>query len=179
MRTGNGRSAMCLRMYTSYDDTLRSNVALGWRGDEIDEEAVKTAVQLAQLDDVVAELPDGLETIVGERGTLLTGGQRQRLGLARALFVRPSVLVLDEATSNLDSATEQRIVAILANLHHGLTTIVVTHRVSTVRDCDRIVYLDDGLVRAIGTFDELEASVPEFGEPDISDDQVTEAAEHW
>ncbi len=159
------------------DDTLRANIALGWRGPEIDEEAVMEAVHLAQLDDVVNGLPDGIETAVGERGVRLSGGQRQRVGLARALYVRPTVLVLDEATSNLDTTTEQRIVETLANLHGGLTTIVVAHRLSTVQDCDYIVYLENASVRAIGTFEEVKASVPEFGEPAIPD-PVVEEAEH-
>jgi len=137
------------------DDSIRVNVALGWRGAEIDDEAVATGVRLAQLEDVIRELPAGLETVVGERGVRLSGGQRQRLGLARALYIRPSVLILDEATSNLDVATEQRIVETLAELTSGLTTIVVTHRIPTVRTCDRILYLENGVVRFEGPFDEL------------------------
>jgi ATP-binding cassette, subfamily B, bacterial PglK len=146
------------------DDSLRANVALGWRGDEIDDAAVKDAVRLAQLDDVVRELPDGLETIVGERGARLSGGQRQRLGLARALYVRPTVLVLDEATSSLDTATEERIVETLDDLQKGLTKLIVTHRISTVRGCDHILYLDKGVVRMVGTFGDLATFVS--GEPD-------------
>jgi ATP-binding cassette, subfamily B, bacterial PglK len=137
------------------DDTLRANVALGWRGDEIDDETVAEAIRLAQLDDVVRDLPDGVETKVGERGIRLSGGQRQRVGLARALYIRPSVLVLDEATSSLDTATEQRIVDTLTGLEGTLTKIVVTHRTSTVRDCDHILYLERGTGHSIGNLDEL------------------------
>jgi ABC-type multidrug transport system fused ATPase/permease subunit len=151
------------------NDTMRSNVALGWRGEEIDEDAVREAIRLAELDSVVDELPHGLDSIVGDRGVRLSGGQRQRVGLARALYVRPSVLVLDEATSNLDTPTEQRIVETLTGLHSDLTKIVVTHRVSTVRDCDRIYYLDRGVIRAEGTYLELKALVPEFGEVELED----------
>jgi ATP-binding cassette, subfamily B, bacterial PglK len=147
------------------DDTLRANVALGWYGDEIDEARVGEAVHLAGLDDVVAGLPNGVETIVGERGVRLSGGQRQRVGLARALYTRPTVLVLDEATSNLDQATERRIVETLAALQGGVTMIVVTHRQASVRFCDRLLYLERGRVRALGSFDEIRAAVPEFGEP--------------
>lgn len=149
------------------DDTLRANVALGWYGDEIDDERVIESIRLAGLEDVVAALPDGLQTIVGERGVRLSGGQRQRVGLARALYTRPSVLVLDEATSNLDQGTERRIVETLAALPGGTTMIVVTHRMASVRRCDRILYLDAGVIRAEGTFDELRASVPEFEEPGV------------
>jgi ATP-binding cassette, subfamily B, bacterial PglK len=147
------------------DDTLRANVALGWYGDEIDDARVRDAVHLAGLDDVVSGLPNGVETIVGERGVRLSGGQRQRVGLARALYTRPTVLVLDEATSNLDQATEHRIVETLAALQGGVTMIVVTHRQASVRFCDRLLYLEHGRVRALGSFDEIRATVPEFGEP--------------
>jgi ABC-type multidrug transport system fused ATPase/permease subunit len=157
------------------DETLRVNVALGWRGDEIDEEAVVEAIRLAQLDDVVRELPDGLETVVGERGVRLSGGQRQRLGIARALYVRPTVLILDEATSNLDTATERRIVETLAGLRRELTTVVVTHRLTTVRDCDRILYLDKGTLRLAGSFDDLTSFLADPTDGDLSD-PITAAA---
>jgi ABC-type multidrug transport system fused ATPase/permease subunit len=147
------------------DDTLRANVALGWYGEEIDERRVLEAIGLAGLDDVVVGLPNGVETILGERGARLSGGQRQRVGLARALYTCPRVLVLDEATSNLDQATERRIVDTLVGLPSDVTMIVVTHRTASVRQCDRLLYLENGRVRAIGTFDEVRALVPEFGEP--------------
>jgi ATP-binding cassette, subfamily B, bacterial PglK len=147
------------------DDTLRANVALGWYGQEVDEERVREAVRLAELDEVVAALPEGLDTRVGERGVRLSGGQRQRVGLARALYTRPSVLVLDEATSNLDQATERQIVETLTALQGGVTMIVVTHRIATVRNCDRIVYLEGGRVLALGSFDEVSGAVPEFDAP--------------
>ena len=146
------------------DDTLRANVALGWHGDQIDDGRVLEAIGLAGLDDVVSSLPDGQGTIVGERGVRLSGGQRQRVGLARALYTRPSVLVLDEATSNLDQATEHRIVDTLAELRGGVTMIVVTHRAVSVRYCDSLIYLENGVVRVTGSFDEIRASVPEFGD---------------
>jgi ABC-type multidrug transport system fused ATPase/permease subunit len=144
------------------DDTLRANVGLGWYGDEVDEARVREAIRLAELDDVVARLPQELDTRVGERGVRLSGGQRQRVGLARALYTLPSVLVLDEATSNLDQVTERQIVDTLTALQGGVTMIVVTHRVATVRNCDRVLYLDGGNVRALGTFAEVCGSVPEF-----------------
>lgn len=147
------------------DDTLRANVALGWQGDEIDEERVLEAVRLAELDDVVADLPQGLDTAVGERGVRLSGGQRQRVGLARALYTRPGVLVLDEATSNLDQLTERQIVETLAALRGGITMIVVTHRLATVRNCDRVLYLENGSLRALGPFEDVSAAIPELGAP--------------
>jgi ABC-type multidrug transport system fused ATPase/permease subunit len=147
------------------DDSLRANVALGWLNDEIDDERVEAAIRLAGLEEVVADLPDGFDTLLGERGVRLSGGQRQRVGIARALYTQPSVLVLDEATSNLDQTTEHRIVETLASLHRGgVTMIVVTHRTASVRHCDQVVYLENGRVRSVGTFDEIKAAVPEFDE---------------
>jgi ATP-binding cassette, subfamily B, bacterial PglK len=144
------------------DDTLRANVALGWQGDQINEDRVLDALRLAELDDVVADLPQGLDTAVGERGVRLSGGQRQRVGLARALYTQPSVLVLDEATSNLDQLTERQIVETLTALRGGVTMIVVTHRLATVRNCDRVLYLEDGAQRAVGSFEGVSAAIPEF-----------------
>jgi len=142
------------------DDTLRTNVALGWRDDGIDDTAVLDAIRLARLEDVVAALPDGLETVVGERGVRLSGGQRQLVGLARALYVRPSVLILDEATSNLDQGTEQRIVETIATLRGDITIIIVTHRILSVSQCDRLIYLEAGAIRAQGTPEELKPGLP-------------------
>jgi ATP-binding cassette, subfamily B, bacterial PglK len=109
----------------------------------------------AQLQDVVAAAPDGLDTKVGERGARLSGGQRQRVGIARALYRQPTLLVLDEATSALDNETEHKVTATLDGLHGTLTMIVVAHRLSTVRHCDQVVILEHGRVRAVGTFEEL------------------------
>ena len=136
------------------DDTLCANVALGWRGSEIDDAAVHEALELAQLDTFVEALPEGINTLVGERGVHLSGGQRQRIGIARALYVRPTVLILDEATSNLDPQTEAKIVEGLASLRPRLTRLIVTHRVSTARACDDVLFLDGGVVRARG-FEQL------------------------
>jgi ABC-type multidrug transport system fused ATPase/permease subunit len=111
-------------------------------------------------------LPEGLEKVVGERGVKMSGGQRQRVGLARALYVRPSVLVLDEATSNLDTQTEDRIVEALASLRSRMTMLIVTHRLSTVRDCDDVFYLDGGSIRARG-FGEVGERAPKLANPRI------------
>jgi len=147
------------------DDTLRANVALGWYSDDVDEERVLEAIRLAELNDVVAALPNGLETRVGERGVRLSGGQRQRVGLARALYTQPSVLVLDEATSNLDQVTERQIVDTLTELRGGLTMIVVTHRIATVRNCDRILHIEEGSMQGLGNFETVCGSLPEGGAP--------------
>jgi len=127
------------------DDTLRANVALGWPDDEIDDRAVARAVRIADLEDVVAGLPDGLQTVVGEHGARLSGGQRQRIGLARALYTSPSVIVLDEATSNVDADTERRIIHAL-NALPDTTIVMVTHRPSSLTHCDRVLALHGGKV---------------------------------
>ncbi len=138
------------------DDTLAANITFGEVSDTISHEQLAEAITLAQLDDVVAELPEGVDTMLGERGVRLSGGQRQRVGLARALYRRPRVLILDEATSALDNETERRISDALRTLHGRLTMIVIAHRLSTVRSCDRILYLDDGRISGLDTFDELD-----------------------
>jgi ATP-binding cassette, subfamily B, bacterial PglK len=137
------------------DDTLRRNIALGDRDEQIDEAAIRGAVSRAQLDDFVRSLPAGLETRVGERGIRLSGGQRQRIAIARALYRRPDVLIFDEGTSALDNATEAALIESLRTLRGSHTILLVAHRLSTVRDCDKIVYLEAGRIADVGTYDEL------------------------
>ena len=144
------------------DGTIRDNIVFGRQVD--DDGRLVEAVKLAQLDTVVADLPDGLETVVGERGVRLSGGQRQRIGIARALYNRPSLLILDEATSALDTKTEAAITDSIEALHGRTTTIVIAHRLSTVQHCDRIVYLDEGQIKAVGTFAELQRERAAFAE---------------
>jgi ABC-type multidrug transport system fused ATPase/permease subunit len=144
------------------DDTIRANVAFGVEAGELTEASVWEAMRAAQIDGFVASLPAGLDTVVGEHGVRLSGGQRQRLGLARALYHHPSVLVLDEATSSLDSSTEARIMDTIASLRGTLTIITVSHRLSTLKHCDRIYFLRDGRVASVGTFEDLSSLEPEF-----------------
>lgn len=137
------------------DASLRENIALGTTADEIDESRVREAVQAAQLQALVEDLPDGLETVVGERGVRLSGGQRQRVTLARALYRQPSLLLLDEATSALDAATESAVVEALDALPRSLTIVIVAHRMTTVARCDRLIHLEDGRLRDVGTYEQL------------------------
>lgn len=141
------------------DDTLRHNVTLGL---EHDDQRLATVLEQAQLDDLVRSLPEGVDTMLGERGSRVSGGQRQRIGIARALYVDPSVLVLDEATSALDNETERRITETIAGLRGQVTTIVVAHRLSTIRECDSVVFLEDGRVASEGSFDEVTDSNAAF-----------------
>jgi ABC-type multidrug transport system fused ATPase/permease subunit len=146
------------------DASLRENVAFGVRDDDIDDELVKEAIERAQLEPFVASLPDGLDTFTGERGVRISGGQRQRLGIARAFYTQPQVLVLDEATSSLDNATEAELAATIAELHGKLTMIVIAHRLSTVKNSDRVFLLEQGRLTASGSFEELIAKSEAFAE---------------
>ena len=137
------------------DDTIRRNVAFGIQDRAIDNGRVSEALKLAQLSAFVDALPDAAETVVGERGMRLSGGQRQRIAIARALYSDPSVLILDEGTSALDNTTEAELMEALEDASRDRTVIIVAHRLSTVRQADRIVFLDDGKVVDIGRFDEL------------------------
>lgn len=137
------------------DDTLRRNIALGEEASEIDEAAVARSLETAQLAEFVSSLDEGLDTVVGERGVRLSGGQRQRVAIARALYRNPSVLIFDEGTSALDNATEAAFTGALDRLRGERTIITVAHRLSTVRDHDRIVVLDGGRISDIGSYDEL------------------------
>jgi ATP-binding cassette, subfamily B, bacterial PglK len=140
------------------DEALRRNIALGVPEREIDEEAVREAVDLAQLASFVASLPDGLDTVVGERGVRVSGGQRQRVAIARALYRRPQVLIFDEGTSALDNRTEAELMHALERLRGEHTIVMVAHRLSTVRNCDRIAFVDEGRIAGVGTYDELASS---------------------
>ena len=137
------------------DESLRRNIALGVPTREIDETAVREAVELAQLSSFVDSLPAGLDTVVGERGVRVSGGQRQRIAIARALYRRPQVLIFDEGTSALDNQTEADLMRALERLRGDHTIVLVAHRLSTVRDCDRIVFLDKGRIAGLGTYDVL------------------------
>ena len=132
------------------DDTLRRNIALGIEDGEIDERQVEEAVRLARLEELIEQLPRGLDTVTGERGVRLSGGERQRVAIARALYHRPAVLVFDEATAALDRRTESELQAGIDALRRAKTLIVIAHRLETVRGCDRVFLLRDGETRRFG-----------------------------
>jgi ATP-binding cassette subfamily C protein len=131
------------------DDSLRRNIAFGLTDAEIDDARVARVASSARLDGVIAALPAGLDSTIGERGVRLSGGERQRVAIARALYRDPALLVFDEATSAIDEATEREIVAAIDELRGERTVIVVAHRLSTVRSCDRLVLLERGRIAAV------------------------------
>lgn len=144
------------------NDSIRANVALGLPAEAIDDDLVWEALRRAHFADDLLRNGDDLGTIVGERGMRLSGGQRQRLGIARALYTRPRLLVLDEATSALDAETEQAVTQMIQELSAEVTTVIIAHRLSTVRGVDFVVYLDDGHVTAQGSFEQVLEEVPAF-----------------
>lgn len=146
------------------DASIEENVAFGEAPGELDLSRVQRACRAASIDDFVAELPEGYRTTVGERGTRLSGGQCQRLGIARALYHDPEVIVFDEATSALDNQTESAILSTFQTLKGHKTLIVIAHRLSTVRDFDRLFVIDRGRLVGEGTFAELSVSCPRFRE---------------
>lgn len=142
--------------------TIRENIALGYPSETASDELVMSALKVAHLDAFVAQLPHGLDAQVGERGAKISGGQRQRLGIARAMFTKPHLLVLDEATSSLDGETEASISAAIHALRGSTTVVLIAHRLSTVRNADMVVYLSEGKVLARGTFNEVRMAVSDF-----------------
>ncbi len=149
------------------DGSIRDNVAFGAEQDDVDDSDVWAALETAQFDDVVAQMPYGLYTMIGENGIKLSGGQRQRLSLARAFYRGARILVLDEATSALDNKTEYDLMQALDLVGRRCTTIVIAHRLTTVKKCDRILEIRDGRVVAAGDFDQLCAMSPSFREMNL------------
>jgi ABC-type multidrug transport system fused ATPase/permease subunit len=142
--------------------TIRENVAIGYPIEVATEELVNSALKIASLEDFVSRLADGIDTPVGERGTKISGGQRQRLGIARAMFTKPLLLVLDEATSSLDGEIEAGISSAIHALRGSITVLMIAHRLATVRNADVVIYMSEGKVVATGTFNEVRHVVPDF-----------------
>jgi ABC-type multidrug transport system fused ATPase/permease subunit len=142
--------------------SIMENVALGFPNDSYSEELVVDALLSAQLNEFVLPGNKVMNFFVGDRGSSLSGGQRQRLGIARALFTKPKLLVLDEATSSLDGKTEADISASIHALQGKVTVVTIAHRLSTVRNADQIVYLENGKILFKGSFEEVRSNVPDF-----------------
>ena len=147
---------------TVLEGTIRGNIALGLPPEMVEDDLAWEALERAHLADMVREEREGLDTIVGENGVRLSGGQRQRLGVARALYTRPRLIVLDEATSALDAETEQAISTALDELGGDVTLVIVAHRLATIRHCTSVAYIERGVLRAQGTFEQVRESQPNF-----------------
>ena len=163
LRQWRGRVGYVPQRVALFDGTIAQNVALTW-SDEIDRERVERALERAQLGTLVASRERGIDERIGERGVSLSGGQQQRLGIARALYTDPLVLVLDEATSSLDTKTEDEVTKSIKSLQGEVTLISVAHRLSTIKDYDRICYVDEGVIVSQGTFVEVASALPSFAE---------------
>ena len=138
------------------DNSISANIAFGMEAENIDQEAVEEAAKIANLHEfIINELPKKYLTTVGERGVRLSGGQRQRIGIARALYRKPQLLILDEATNSLDNLTEKAVMDAVYNLKKNITIILIAHRLTTVKKCDKIFLLEKGKLKNEGTFDEL------------------------
>lgn len=147
---------------STINGSIRENVALGYPAGEISDEHVWDSLRIAQLEDFVLSSKQNLDMQVGDQGAKLSGGQRQRLGIARAMFTKPLLLVLDEATSALDGQTEADLSKSINALKGRATVILIAHRLSTVRDADRVFYIDKGKLVASGSFEKVREQVPNF-----------------
>lgn len=163
LRQWRGRVGYVPQRVALFDGTIAQNVALTWGGD-LDRDRVLHALERAQLGSLIASRAGGIDERIGERGVSLSGGQQQRLGIARALYTDPLVLVLDEATSSLDTKTEDEVTKSIRSLQGEVTLISVAHRLSTIKDYDRICYVDEGVIVAEGTFRQVAAKLPSFAE---------------
>jgi ABC-type multidrug transport system fused ATPase/permease subunit len=147
---------------TLVEGSISENVRFGLEGTSSGEHGVNRALKAARLTQYVNDLPAGIHAIVGERGNNLSGGQKQRIGIARALFTNPKLLVLDESTSALDGQIEAEITESISNLKGNVTLIMIAHRLSTVMAADKVVYLKDGKILALGSFMEVRQEIPDF-----------------
>ena len=143
-----------------FSDTISSNI--GFARDSFNEETVRFAAQMADVDSNVREFAQGYETVLGERGVTVSGGQKQRISIARALLKDAPILILDDSVSAVDTKTEKTILENLRNIRAGKTTILIAHRISTIEKMDKILFIDDGSVVAVGTHSHLYETCSEY-----------------
>ena len=144
-----------------FSDTIENNINFAF--DEMDEADVELSARLSDVHENIAEFKDGYKTILGERGVTVSGGQKQRISIARALMKNAPILILDDSVSAVDTDTEKVILKNLRESRKGKTTILIAHRISTIKGLDKIIFVEDGRVTAVGSHDELIASCPEYG----------------
>jgi ATP-binding cassette subfamily B protein len=137
------------------DSSIEANIAFGVPKEKIDHYRIRMAARQAQIEGVIENLPDKYQTLVGERGARLSGGQRQRIGIARALYKKAKVIIFDEATSSLDMKTELAIVESIEALNPDITILIIAHRTSTLRNCSRIIELNNGVITRIGQYQDM------------------------
>ena len=137
------------------DTSIKENIAFGIPLSEIDNKKIISAIEMAQLKDFVNQLPNGIDTMIGERGVQLSGGQRQRIGIARSLYADSNLIIFDEATSSLDGLTEEAVIKSINNIQNIKTVVIVAHRLASVKNCHIIYFVDKGKIVDSGTFDEL------------------------
>jgi ATP-binding cassette subfamily C protein len=146
------------------DGTLRQNIFLGLSKGEVSDDFLFEILRVCHLEDFVNKLPEGLESRLQDLGSNLSGGEKQRIGIARALVTKPKILIMDEATSALDSQTELIIQSNIHEMRDQITTITVAHRISTIQNCNLVTYISNGRVLAAGTFHQVKSEVPDFEE---------------
>src|SRR5690625_1121193 len=160
MQSYRNRIAVVTQDVTLFSGSIRDNITYGLTN--VSDDHLNQVIELASLQDVINEMPNGLDTKIGEHGGKLSGGQRQRIAIARALVRDPDVIVLDEATSALDNKSEFKVQQAIQELIYGRTTFIVAHRLSTIRDADRIVVMKNGTSVETGTYEELINKQGEF-----------------
>ena len=143
-----------------FSDTIEHNIAFASDIDDID--SVRSAAKMSDVDDNIVAFANGYQTVLGERGVTVSGGQKQRISIARALMKDAAILILDDSVSAVDVQTERAILSNLRSIRKGKTTILIAHRISTIEQMDKIIFLDEGRVAAVGTHEELCRTCPDY-----------------
>ncbi len=135
------------------DDTIRNNIAFGENKDEIDDISVDEAIKISDLEKFIEGKENKINTIVGDRGAMISGGQKQRIGIARAFYRKPRLLILDEATNALDPEVEKKVLKFILNKKKDTTIIIISHKLSNLKDCDKILFLENGRLNMVSTYE--------------------------